>query len=294
MKDSPPEVRYRALCTRLRGRIESAERNLASDESLAQKIENIGMHGRKAIENIAHMCLVATEHGLGELGIPQDAKQHWNAETMFNRLERRKINILPSPSRMHPSKDQKFRAIFAGVKEHRLSYKELVDLYRLFHEPMHEPNPYRTPDPNAQYRELLPKMAEAITKLRNFTWVHFISIKGEGFGVDLKNEFGATQVISLKRVAPVSDPDDYLVPTPKPLPASMSGVQIPDLPHPSKPGQAKPSQALTSASTTATSSGSTGAPAFSGCAGLLVGLCFVKVIILITNLPGSVRPVQRF
>jgi hypothetical protein len=223
------EVLYRKLCTRLRERIESAERNLASTASIVQKVENTALHGRKAIETIAHMSLVAIEHGLGELGIPKEAKKQWNAETIFSRLERKEIEALPSPSGMSKSNDPRFKAAFLGISERRLSNAKLIEFYRLFHEPMHEDNPYRTADAEAKKLLLLPKFVHAIASLRDFTWIHFIGINGQGFVVDLKNEYGITVVRSVSKIADVpADLVNYIAPVPRPLPNSMSGAQIPD------------------------------------------------------------------
>lgn len=234
MKKHSPEALYRMLCSRLRQRIEAAERNLASNEALWQKVENVSLHGRKAIETIAHMCLAAIEHGVGELGIPQDAKHHYNAETIFKRLKKKQIDALPSPSRMSKSNDPRFKAVFSGTEEHRLCYDELIELYQLFHNAMHEPNPYKMPDAAAQYLSLLPRLSAAIGKIRNFSWVHFTAIKGRAFMVDLKNEYGRT-VVSLAEKAGEMPEDlaNYRAPTPKPLADSMSGVRIPDFPRPS-------------------------------------------------------------
>jgi hypothetical protein len=205
MNNLSPQETYHELCSRLRHRIEFAETILGSSASTWQIAETVALQGRKSIETIAHMSLVATEHSLGKLGIPRDVKKHWNAEVIFERLNKRNIHILPSPSRMMKSDNPRFKAIFSGVSEYRLTYKELIELYRMCHGGLHDINPYAVANHQVFLDEIIPKLSEAIGRLKKFVWVHFIGIKGEGFAVDLKNHNGATVVIPLSKIAEISE-----------------------------------------------------------------------------------------
>lgn len=200
-----PLEKYRALATKLRDRIEFAEFILASQSPASQKAETVALQGRMAIETIAYMALVATEHGLGHLGIPRDAKKHWNAEAIFRRLKSKGLDILPSPSRMRRSRDSRYKWIFEGVSEGRLSYDDLIALYRQFHEGLHAPNPYVQPDDSSFYSRLIPAFNGNIGCLRKFTWVHFVGIKGQAFAVDLRNAYGMTVVMPLSKTAEMPD-----------------------------------------------------------------------------------------
>ena len=92
-KQTPIQIYYQ-LCVRLRERIEFAESVANSSAPDWQIAETVSIQGRKAIETIAHMCIVATEHGLGELGIPQNVKKQWNAEIIFKGLKSKNIKVV--------------------------------------------------------------------------------------------------------------------------------------------------------------------------------------------------------
>ncbi len=204
-KPSSSRDKYLALATKLRHRIEFAETILSLNVPASQKVETICLQGRRAVETIAYMCLVATEHGLGHLGIPRDAKKHWNAQHIFTSLKAKRIMTLPSPSRMEKSDDPRFKAIFAGVPEQRLTHDDLIEIYQTFHKGLHEPNPYVQPDESSFYATLLPHLSTNIDRIKRFVWVHFISIKGEGFAVDLHNTHGCTAVVPLSKTAEIPE-----------------------------------------------------------------------------------------
>lgn len=201
----PPQVVYSQLALRLRHRIEFAEHVSGLRAPQSQIIETMCMQGRKAIETIAFMTLVATHHSLGVHSLPSDAKTHWNAEKVFNNLKRRGLQILPSPSRVSKSDDPAYRLVISGIPEFRLSYDDLNRIYRDFHKGMHDPNPYAYPDEDAFYSALVPSISEGLNRVKNFVWSHFISIKGKGFMVRLKDAEGALGVIPLDKVADLPD-----------------------------------------------------------------------------------------
>ena len=203
MEKQPPHFVYRSLCQRLRQRIEFAEQVIGSTAPHWHIAETASLQGRKAIETISHMCLVAVEHGLGELGIPRDAKKHWNAETIFNRLKKKGINTLPSPSRMQKSTDPRWGSEFVGVPENRLSYDDLCEIYGSFHEHLHDINPYAVDASEDYYIEKIPVLSKSIDRIRRFAWIHFAGIKGQAFLVDLKNEYGITAVVPMSKKSDV-------------------------------------------------------------------------------------------
>ncbi len=204
-KSSPVEI-YRQLAFKMRNRIEFAESIFGAQASSSNIAETVCLQGRKIIEGIAYMALVATDHSLGNLKIPRDAKTHWNAETIFVRLKKKKLTLLPSPSRMSKSDDLRYKFVFSGVPEYVLNYDDLIEMYRRFHKGLHEPNPYVQPDEDDFYKKLIPVLRQDIERLRNCTWIHFIGIKGQAFAVDLKNTHGVTAVVPLSKIAePPSD-----------------------------------------------------------------------------------------
>lgn len=208
MNTTSPQDKYLALAANLQKRIAFAERILSLGAPPSQAVETVCLQGRKALETIAYMCLVATERGLGPLGVPRDAKQHWNAEAIFRSLKKKSLNVLPSPSKMTPSSDYRFKATFIGIPENRLTYDELIALYRLFHRGLHEPNPYVTTADDAFYVNLIPELLGAVDRIKRFVWVHYIGIKGQGYAVDLYNTHGLTVVLPLTKTS--DTPDDLV------------------------------------------------------------------------------------
>jgi hypothetical protein len=194
---------YYDLCHRLRQRIEFAESIAAAKAPDWAIAEAISLQGRKSIETIAHMCLVATEHGLGELGIPKDVKKQWNAEIIFSRLKSKKLTVYPAPISAAASDDPKYKLIATGIPEARLSYDDFIAIYKTFHEGLHDLNPYRTPPSSAHYCALISEVRGGIDRIRKCVWQHVIIIKGQAFLVDLKNQYGEVATISMGRVGPL-------------------------------------------------------------------------------------------
>jgi hypothetical protein len=192
-----PIETYEALALKLRTRFDFVESVMAMDAPLSTIVETTCLHGRKIIETIAYMGLVVTEHSIGKAHIPRDARDHWNAETIFIRLKKKGLNLLPSPSRI--TRAPGYQAAIEGIPECRLSYDQLI--YKTFHKGLHEPNPYVQGDDDEFYKKLLPKLGTDLTRLRNFTWRHFISIKGSGFFVCLRDGEGAFGLIPLSKTA---------------------------------------------------------------------------------------------
>jgi hypothetical protein len=205
-KQSPIQIYYQ-LCVRLRQRIEFAETIAVANAPDWQIAEAISLQGRKAIETVAHMCLVATEHGLGKLGIPKDVKKQWNAEIIFKGLKSKNLKVRPVPIRVTASDQPGIKIEAAGIPEAALTYDDLIEIYQTFHEGLHDLNPYRTPPDDAFYSALTAEALLGINKVRKCVWHHFITIKGQAFLVDLKNTLGVTAIASAGRVPPPTDGD---------------------------------------------------------------------------------------
>lgn len=204
---SPAET-YTALAYKVRSRIEFAEKILTLNVPSSQKVETVSLQGRKIIESIAYMVLVAIHERHGLKGLPRDAKAHWNAETILNRLKQKKLLALPSPSIAKRSTDPRFKLTFEGVPAFRLTHDDLIGIYRSFHKGLHEPNPYVQDDEDSFYKNLIPSLREDLARIRNFIWSHMMSIQGRGFMVVFRDDNGNMAVNSMVQAGPI--PPDLL------------------------------------------------------------------------------------
>jgi hypothetical protein len=199
----PPEDVYRILCHKLRNRIEFSERVLSlSDMPISQVIETVSLQGRKCVEAIAFLMLVSTHNSGGQHRIPKDAKTHWNAERIFERYKKlNMLSALPSPSLARKSEDPAYKIIFEGVPAYRLSFDDLIKLYRKFHRGVHEPNPYVHVDDDDQNRKLHEELAPTVSKIRSFVWSHAALIDGRGFMVVFRDDNGKMLIRPLQKQA---------------------------------------------------------------------------------------------
>jgi hypothetical protein len=194
-KLTPIQIYYE-LCVRLRQRIEFAESIAVAKAPDWQIAEAISLQGRKSIETIAHMCLVATEHGLGKLGIPKDVKKQWNAEIIFKGLKSKNLKVRPVPIRVTASNRPGIKIDAEVISESALTYDDLIEIYKTFHEGLHDLNPYRKPPDDAHYSALTRDALKGIDRIRKCVWHHAIMIKGQAFFVDLKKSHEATAIFS--------------------------------------------------------------------------------------------------
>lgn len=166
--------------------------------------EVVAYNARKIVEGIAFGCLVAAEHGLKH--VPRDAKGQYNAESIFSRLRKRGLNILPNPSdAREATATEKARTGAAVVLEdaplRQLTYSDLIDIYQHLHEWAHELNPYVVPDRREHLHSKLPVLIEHVKKISGLISNHVILIHGIGFFCVLKDkEDGLTKVVSLGRI----------------------------------------------------------------------------------------------
>jgi hypothetical protein len=195
-----PRETYQALAVNLRSRLDFAESTLASPYKYAfQTVETVSLQGRKCVETIAYMMLVATEHAFGRANMPRDIRSQWNADPIFERLKRKGLDLIPSPQRVTASKDSRYSLVIEGIAEHRLSYDDLIGIYRVFHKGLHEPNPYVHPVDDAYYSALLPDLRKAIGQIKTLTWRHMVFIKGHAFLCILSDDHGNVHVTGLDK-----------------------------------------------------------------------------------------------
>ena len=198
MKNLSPEDTYQVLAVNLRSRLDFAENTLANPYKFAfQTVETVSLQGRKSVETIAYMMLVATEHAFGRANMPRDIRGQWNAEPIFKELKKRKLDLIPSPQRVTAPKDSPYSLVIEGIAEHRLSYDDLVRIYRVFHKGLHEPNPYAHSVDDAYYLNLLPEIHKAISQIKNLTWRHLVFINGHAFLCILSDDNGNVHVRGL-------------------------------------------------------------------------------------------------
>jgi hypothetical protein len=202
MKNLSPEETYQVLAVNLRSRLDFAENTLANPYKFAfQTVETVSLQGRKCVETVAYMMLVATEHAFGRANMPRDIRSQWNADPIFERLKRKRLDLIPSPQRVTSSKDSRYSLVVEGIAEHRLSYDDLIGIYRVFHKGLHEPNPYVHPVDDAYYLNLLPEIHKAIGQIKNLTWRHMVFIKGHAFLCILSDDNGNVHVRGLDKIA---------------------------------------------------------------------------------------------
>ena len=177
------------------------------------KAEQAAFHGRKIVEAIAFGCLVATENGLQQ--VPRDAKGKWNAEDIFLSLKSKKISALPSPSEIRllnrgTEEESDVKAAIEGIPYKRLSYDDLIAIYRRFHVWLHELNPYTQPNRDSFHDANIESLNGDLARVRDFIERHFISINGKGFFATLWNGTdNEVRVHSLSRTLEKIDFSDH-------------------------------------------------------------------------------------
>jgi len=165
----------------------------------------LAFHGRKVVEGIAFACVVATHHGLKH--VPRDARGKWNAEEILRGLQKKNLNVFPSPSLIRfPSSDEKLSAkvdsTIEGIPERRLNHDQLIAIYQRLHRWLHEVNPYVTAGRAEFYAAHGKQLWEDLRSLNLFIEQHFISIQGHGFFCVLRDRVdGQTKVAALTQSA---------------------------------------------------------------------------------------------
>jgi hypothetical protein len=194
-------AQYGELMWGIRKRFEVIRQLDSADGSDFSAAETAAFNLRKIIEAVAFGCLVACENGVK--AIPKDAKGQWNADNIFSRLEKHRLDVLPSPSILRPAtadekREQDVNVTIEGVPERRISSEELRSIYVRTHRWLHERNPYvwKTADIQAD----VPVLWADVNSLWQFLERHFISIGGAGFFCTLiDSQDGETKVLPLNK-----------------------------------------------------------------------------------------------
>jgi len=200
-----PQDLYLALMKSIRERLDFVETLASASGDSFARAETAAFHGRKVVEGIAFACLVATHHGLKH--VPRDAKGKWNAEEILRGLQKKNLQVFPSPSliRFPLAEEQAFSNVTAtieGIPECRLTHDELIGMYQRLHRWLHEVNPYVTAGRDEFYASHGAKLWDELRALDRFIEQHFISIQGHAFFCVLRDKLdGQTKVASLSRSA---------------------------------------------------------------------------------------------
>jgi hypothetical protein len=194
---------YVALMATIRERLDVVEKLSSAVGSDFSRAEAAAFHGRKLIEGIAFGCLVATQNGMRQ--VPRDAKGQWNAETILQSLEAKKITTFPSPSIVRAAtkaerQSDDVNVTIEGVPERRISKSDLIVMYQRMHRWLHELNPYTAPDRADFYSKHGQQLWNDLAQIGRFIERHFISISGKGYFCVLRDSVdGLTKVRSLSK-----------------------------------------------------------------------------------------------
>lgn len=200
-----PQDNYQELMNTVRFRLDSIKklRELGVDNMSITEIA--AFHARKIIEGIAFGCLIALEKGINH--VPRDAQGQYNAETILKALQKKGIDVFPSPSEIREAtkeeqKTYNTKIVVEGVASRRLTQSELINKYQRMHNWLHELNPYTKEDQEIFHKKHQAQLWKDIQELEDFLLRHFISIKGQGFYCTLRDKIdGLTKVISLSKIS---------------------------------------------------------------------------------------------
>lgn len=203
MAKAPQEL-YLELMQVVRNRLDIIETLSKSSVDDYGKAEIAAFHGRKIIEAISFGCLIAIKNGLKH--IPKDAQGQYNAETIFKMLNKKRIEIFPSPSLIRYAtqeeiKDHNVKGVIEGVPERRITREELIKKYQRMHNWLHELNPYTKDGQEIFHQKNAPQLWKDLEEISLFLQSHVMSIKGEAFFCTLKDKIdGQTKVSSFSKL----------------------------------------------------------------------------------------------
>lgn len=202
MAKEPKEL-YLELMQVVRGRLDIIETLSNSGVDDYGKTEMAAFHGRKIIEAIAFGCLIGLENGLKV--IPRDAQGQYNAETIFKALNKKRLEIFPSPSLIRDAtqeeiKEHNVKGVIYGVPERRITKEELIKKYQRMHNWLHELNPYTKEGQVIFHQKNAAQLWKDLNEISLFLQSHVMSINGEAFFCTLKDKIdGKTKVGSLSK-----------------------------------------------------------------------------------------------
>lgn len=198
-----PSAQYLDLMKVLRSRFELISVLQEAKIDSFSKGETAAFHARKIVEGIAFGCLIAVENGLNH--VPRDSSGQWNAEVILTNLQKKNINVFPSPSVIRESSPEEraehnVSVVVEGMAERRISHNELKDIYVRLHKWLHEINPYVEKNRNGFLEKNQETLWKDIAKLRLMMEKHFISISGKGFYCTLwDSRDGITKILPLEK-----------------------------------------------------------------------------------------------
>ena len=204
MAKSPQQL-YLELMQVVRNRLDIIETLSNSRVDDYSKAEIAAFHGRKIIEAIAFGCLISLENGLKV--IPRDAQGQYNAETIFKTLNKKKLEIFPSPSIIRKAtkeeiQEHNVKTVIEGVPERRIAREELIKKYQRMHNWLHELNPYTKEGQEIFHQKNAPQLWKDLAEISLFLQSHVMSIKGEAFFCVLKDKIdGLTKTSSLSKIS---------------------------------------------------------------------------------------------
>lgn len=202
-----PKEFYLELMQVVRNRLDVIEMLANSGVDDYGKAEMAAFHGRKIIEAIAFGCLIAIKNGLKH--IPKDAQGQYNAETIFKMLNKKRIEVFPSPSLIRYAtqeeiKDHNVKGVIYGVPERRITKEELIKKYQRMHNWLHELNPYTKDGQEIFHQKNALQLWKDLDEVSLFLQSHVMSIKGEAFFCILKDKIdGLTKVSSLSKISSI-------------------------------------------------------------------------------------------
>lgn len=196
--------RYRELMAVIRTRFDSIDFLSNSTDENFHISEIAAFHGRKIIEATAFGCLIALENGMKI--IPKDAKGQYNAEKIFKKLEKKQINIFPSPSEIRKATEkerteQDVTVTVIGIAERRITRNEIIKKYQRMHSWLHELNPYTKSNQEEFFKNNRTGLWQDLKEMHLFLKSHMISINGEAFYCTLTDKKdNLTKVIPLSKI----------------------------------------------------------------------------------------------
>lgn len=203
------QQKYTDLMSIIRSRFDYIHEIKSSNSDAFFAAETAAFHGRKIIESIVFGCLVAVERGIKV--IPRDAIGKWKADDILKSLQRKKLDVFPSPSiaRQATTEDIKNHEPIAGIIEGQpdrcITHQGLCSIYVGLHEWAHELNPYTHQGRREFLMKKEQKLWSDLLKVERLIESHIISINGEAFYCILRDGLdGQTRIVSLSKTSDIS------------------------------------------------------------------------------------------
>lgn len=170
--------------------------------------ETLALHSRKIIEAVFYGCLIAAENGL-RTTLPRDVMFNWNPDKILTKLQKKKIDIFPSPSIIRAASPEEImihrtRITIEGQPDRRIEAKNLIKMYEKLHPWLHERNPYKFKHGGIPSDKDIEELLSLIQTLYNFIEKHVISINGKAYFAVIKDSVdNLVKVVPLSKVADI-------------------------------------------------------------------------------------------